>query len=290
MLVIIFGLGSLGTHLANTLSKAGCVVIGVSRNKPQELSDGVAHSTNEEAYARAIAHTGEFCIINTVAMTDVDHCEAHPESAYKSNFEYLIKIGELFKPLNPILVHISTDQLYDRGTLPKSEVDEVSPVNVYGYTKRMAEIYMAKWDRGITIRTNYFGRTIAGKKNNFEFIIKSIECSKEVYMTPDIVFNPINIDLLVSGITKLINKKVFGIINITSNDVVSRYELANILIKEYDQRKLSLLRSIRYEDLHFYAKRSRWMVLNNSKYTELSHTSIPALPHQIRDYLNSRET
>ncbi|MGO9777064.1 MAG: dTDP-4-dehydrorhamnose reductase [Terracidiphilus sp.] len=75
-------------------------------------------------------------IINAAAYTAVDKAESNPDLAMAINGTAPGVIAEEAKRLGSILVHYSTDYVFDGANLsPYVETDAPNPINVYGKTK-----------------------------------------------------------------------------------------------------------------------------------------------------------
>ena len=96
-------------------------------------------------------------VINAVGYTAVDLAESHPFEAYKVNAISLKEISILCKKYNSVLIHISTDYVFDgKKTLPYEESDETSPVNVYGKSKLLGEKLIQKFtDKFVIFRVSW---------------------------------------------------------------------------------------------------------------------------------------
>jgi len=78
-------------------------------------------------------------VVHTVALTDVEQCEANPDLAHRLNELAAQHVARKSAGLGARLVHISTDHLFD-GTRPwTTETDPPSPVNTYAKTKWLGE-------------------------------------------------------------------------------------------------------------------------------------------------------
>jgi len=75
-------------------------------------------------------------IVNAAAYTAVDKAEAMPEPAWAINATGPGVIAEEAKRLGALMVHYSTDYVYDGSKqVPWVETDTPNPLNVYGETK-----------------------------------------------------------------------------------------------------------------------------------------------------------
>jgi dTDP-4-dehydrorhamnose reductase len=84
----------------------------------------------------AIRDASPTVIVNAAAYTAVDKAEATPEPAWAINASGPGVIAEEAKRLGALMVHYSTDYVYDGSKQgPWVETDTPNPLNVYGETK-----------------------------------------------------------------------------------------------------------------------------------------------------------
>ncbi|MBF6608410.1 MAG: dTDP-4-dehydrorhamnose reductase [Flavobacterium sp.] len=98
----------------------------------------------------------EYCI-NAAAYTAVDKAESQPELAKAINVEGARNLAEICKQHNTVLIHISTDFVFDgQKNTPYTEDDLTNPQSVYGQTKRDGELAIQEtWGKHIIIRTSW---------------------------------------------------------------------------------------------------------------------------------------
>jgi len=116
-------------------------------------------------------------VINCAAYTAVDKAEEDEIIAKKVNLEGVLNLVNALQTVNGKLIHISTDYVFNGDHfLPYKESDSVSPIGVYGKTKREGELAVINSTLdAIVIRTswlyssygNNFVKTMLrlGKKN-----------------------------------------------------------------------------------------------------------------------------
>lgn len=96
-------------------------------------------------------------LIHAAAFTDVDRCEAEPETAYLVNGIGARNAAMACEEVRCPMVYISTDYVFD-GTR-ESEYDEwdsPNPVNQYGLSKLMGERFVASCtNRSYIVRTSW---------------------------------------------------------------------------------------------------------------------------------------
>lgn len=80
-------------------------------------------------------------VVNATAYTAVDKAETDIDQANHINHLAVKNLAELCKKQNALLIHYSTDYVFSgEGVESWNEQDDISPVNMYGQTKRDGEI------------------------------------------------------------------------------------------------------------------------------------------------------
>ncbi|NLE93174.1 MAG: dTDP-4-dehydrorhamnose reductase [Chloroflexi bacterium] len=124
-------IGQLGWELLRTCAPLGEVV---ALDYPEvDLSDS-------RGLRELVQSVKPDIIINAAAYTNVDKAESEPERARAINATGPGVLAEEAKKLNAVLVHYSTDYVFDgtKGS-PYVETDQPNPLNVYGQTKLEGE-------------------------------------------------------------------------------------------------------------------------------------------------------
>ncbi len=155
-------------------------------------------------------------IVNLVALTDVDRCEAEPRQAYSLNVGSVERIADWVSRSRPRchLVHISTDQLYD-GPGPHDE-DALCIRNAYAMSKRTAELAAATVDATV-LRTNFFGRSpCIGRASFSDWLFGALREGRPIRVFDDVLFNPLAIDTLAQCIALTAAVQPRGVFNLGS--------------------------------------------------------------------------
>ena len=80
-------------------------------------------------------------VINCAGYTAVDKAEENPEIAEQVNSKGVLNLVNALEKVDGKLIHISTDYVFDGNhSQPYNESDSVSPIGVYGETKRAGEL------------------------------------------------------------------------------------------------------------------------------------------------------
>ncbi len=124
--------GQVGWELQRSLSLLGELIA-------LDLEDG-CDLANTEALAATVRSHAPQVIVNAAAHTAVDKAESEPELVRLINTEAPACLANEAKTLGALLVHYSTDYVFDgSGDQPRVEDAPTRPLSVYGRTKLEAE-------------------------------------------------------------------------------------------------------------------------------------------------------
>ncbi len=149
-------------------------------------------------------------LIHAAAWTDVDGCELGPRKAELLNVTGTKSVAEAAANINAPVIFISTDFVFDGSKkTPYTERDEVSPISVYGTTKRRAESVLAEdiisviLTKYIVVRTSW----LYGKhgKNFVDTILAKAEAGESLKVVNDQIGSPTYTRDLAQAIGKLID-------------------------------------------------------------------------------------
>lgn len=140
--------GQVGWELARSLATLG-EVVALDSNR-LDLSDA-------DAIRRTLAEIKPRIIVNPAAHTAVDKAESEPELARAINATAPGILAEEAEKLGALLVHYSTDYVFDgSGDAARLEDDVKGPLNVYGATKLAGEqAIQAACQRHLIFRTSW---------------------------------------------------------------------------------------------------------------------------------------
>ncbi len=174
-------------------------------------------------------------IINCAAFTQVDACETQKEAAENVNVIGPKNLAKSAKKNNSLLVHISTDYVFDgEKELPGSyiETDTPTPLSYYGITKREGELsVMHHTSNHIILRTawlygfyghNFLKAILKKAMNQPEAKIKIVN---DQFGTPTWSFR------LALQIEHLINNKGQGLYHASSEGFCSWYDFAEYFLE-----------------------------------------------------------
>lgn len=181
-------------------------------------------------------------ILNAVAYNDVDACEereAEYQKALKLNSEVPGFLASLAREIGAILVHYSTDYVFDGSSEEGYTEDaEAHPLSKYGLSKREGEkrLLSVGGSYYLVRLSKLFGKpaiSTFGKKSFFEKMLDLARGKKEISVVDDekscFSFAP---DLALATKVLVEEKKPFGIYHLVNSGAVTWYEAAKELFRQ----------------------------------------------------------
>lgn len=211
----------------------------------------------------------QYCI-NAAAYTAVDKAETESEKARAINLTGAKNIAEVCKANNTVLLHISTDFVFD-GTKnsPYNESDIPNPTGVYGKTKLEGEQAIQQtWEKHYIVRTSWvyspFGHNFMKTMLRLASERESISVVNDQIGTPT---NAIDLADVLVQIILTVNRQPttdnFGIYHFSNEGQCSWYDFAK---KIFEIHKINInLQSIPTSDFPTPAKRPSYSVLDKTK-------------------------
>lgn len=219
-------------------------------------------------------------VINCAGYTAVDKAEEEALIAQKVNSEGVLSLANALKKVDGKLIHISTDYVFDGNhSQPYKESDPVSPVGVYGKTKRAGELAVLNSSiDAIVIRTSWL-YSVYG--NNFVKTMlrlgnekKSIQVVSDQLGTPTYAKDLAKtcLDILSDAGSTNISKKG-SLYHYSNEGVTSWYDFATAImeISNIDCKVIP----IETKDYPTEARRPMYSVLDKSKIKSDFKVTIP---------------
>lgn len=203
-------------------------------------------------------------IINAAAYTDVDGCETNQELCLAVNGLSLKNLSETAKKNNAVLIHYSTDYVFNGTKSTGYREDEVvDPINAYGQGKAKGEeLIQQSGCNFYLIRTAWLYGPFG--KNFVDTIIDLSTKQQEIKVVNDQLGNPTYApDLAKATRQILIDKKPFGVYHQTNANSCSWYDFA-VKIKEIKGFEAAIV-PVSSVEFPRPAKRPNYSILINTK-------------------------
>lgn len=221
MTILILGSeGQLGRELKNLFSDS------VALRHTNE--GGIDLSSEADRIVDVIQSYDPEVIINASAMTNVDKCELERDAALKINGTSLKHLTRAAQSVGAYLIHISTDYVFDGKEGNYQEDSSPNPINYYGLSKLIGDIYVNSYANSIVVRTS----GVFGHASNFpKFAYDTLKLGKDLNILEG-YYSPIHAHLLAEAISEILEYQPLGLLNI-AGEKISRFELARRLCYIY---------------------------------------------------------
>ena len=136
-ILLLGGNGQVGRELRRSLPALGQVIVAT---RDGQGADAVADLDQLQSLAALIETIAPDVVVNAAAYTAVDRAEIDVGVAFRINAEAPAVIAKASKKVDALLVHYSTDYVFDgRATRPYLEDATTAPLGVYGASKLAGE-------------------------------------------------------------------------------------------------------------------------------------------------------
>ena len=227
--------GQLGWELQRSLAPLGSLT-ALGRHSQTGLCGDLSDLSGLKTTLRQLKPD---VIVNAAAYTAVDRAEGEHALATRINAEAPAILAEEAKALGALLVHYSTDYVFDgSGNTPKHEEDTPFPLNHYGVSKLAGErVIQATGCRYLIFRTSW---VYAARGQNFLATMrKLIQQRPALKVVGDQVGAPTGAELIADASTHAIhlathNKQLEGLYHLAAKGETSWHGYA-VYIAEYLQ-------------------------------------------------------
>ena len=220
-------------------------------------------------------------IINLVGLTDVDLCEAKPNSAYMANVRAVENIADWIRKSKTLchLVQVSTDQVYD-GTGPHHE-GHVALMNYYAFSKYAGELAALATSSTI-LRVNFFGRSLCEKRQSLtDWLFRSISNGDSIKVFDDVLFSPLSMTTLSEMINLVLQKKFIGVFNLGSREGMSKANFAFAFAEELGLQPHNVMRTTTDQVTFLKTYRPKDMRMDCEKFEQIFQSTLPSLRDEI---------
>ena len=167
-------------------------------------------------------------VINCAAYTAVDKAEKERDLAMRINGEAVGVIAKACEELGAMLIHISTDYVFDGTRDSPYPVDfPPCPVNWYGETKLRGETEAAQCSRHLIVRAGWL---YGDHGRNFAMTMQRLFQEKEeIRVVDDQIGRPTEASLVAAYCLDAAEQGGSGIVHVGGKEIMSWYEFARRL-------------------------------------------------------------
>ena len=267
-IIIIGGSGLIGSSLNSYLLKKDFKVIATYANN---FSDGMVKfdftKDKLKNIFKDISKDDIFIILS--AYGNPSWIAENKEKAYDLNVKHTINLINEISKIGSKIYFMSSVEVFDGTSQTNYESTKPNPLNYYGETKFQVEEYLKEriknyhiirtgWNVGINLKS----RCVISL--TYETLLK-----KDAKMATDNSFTITHVDDLTNAISKIIFSNDKKILHLCSSKVISRTQLADLIIKMSLNRKKMSYKETLFSEIKYNEPRSK---LNNleSQYKEIN--------------------
>lgn len=221
--------GQLGRYLLDVCRKRRLSVVGLGAN-PGPGVDVTVDIGDDLAVSKAVAAIAPGVVIHAAAYTDVDGCERDPAKADRVNHHGASNVAAAAGESGAWVIAVGTDFVFS-GTAnpPYTERSTPDPVSVYGSSKLAGERAVLEADPSFAVARTAWVYGGAGKHFP-RTVLTMVRDRGSMTVVDDEVSNPTFAGDLAEALVALIEKRPAGILHLTNEGSVSRYELARSVV------------------------------------------------------------
>ncbi|MCB5250291.1 MAG: dTDP-4-dehydrorhamnose reductase [Candidatus Cloacimonetes bacterium] len=227
-------------------------------------------------------------LINCAAYTNVTKAETEQELAYKVNAEAVKDLTELSNKYDFRLVQISTDFVFKGNDyIAKKESDPIDPVNIYGESKAVGEVFVISHAHNCLIfRVSWL---FGPKGNNFiSNIAELIKTRDELNVISDQYGRLTYTIDAADALAKLIKNSATGIYHFANEGIASRFQIAldiELLLNKYGFATKSFIKPILAKEYIDKTPRPTFSILDTEKIEKTLDIKIRNWKEALADFL-----
>ena len=268
--------GYLGWNLCQ-LAKHEWDIYGTSFSHAVEISDITLLKVDLRDFdelKRIFQEIQPDAVIHTAAQSSPNICQSNPEESYGINVTASCNIAGLCADYSIPCAFTSTDLVFNGLNPPYKETDSVSPVNLYGEQKVMAEAGMLeRYPMTAVCRMPLmFGVAAPPAQSFMQPFIQTLRERKELSLFTDEFRTPASGTTAAKGLL-LALEKVNGRIHLGGKERMSRYEFGRLLVEVFELPNEGL-KGCRQADVKMAASRPPDVSLDSSKAFDLGYAPL----------------
>jgi len=227
-------------------------------------------------------------VIHTAALADPGYCQQHPQESLQVNVQATLNLAGLCGDRGIPFVFTSTDLVFDGTRAPYAEDAPLSPLNLYGEHKALAEqAVLDRYEEAVICRMPLmFGLSRNGRVPFFQRMAAEFQAGRPMTLFADELRTPVSgataaAGLLLvagSGLDGPVNgaeiERVRGLLHLGGRESISRYEMGLHMLAILDL-PASLAEPISFRDAPTLAARAADVSLDSSRAYALGYDPPP---------------
>ena len=237
-----------------------------------------------------VAETHPEIVLHCAALANIDQAEANPQLAYRINAEVPGELARAARRAGAVMIHISTDCVFDGLRGDYCETDETHPINVYARSKLAGEqAALAANPEAMVARVNFYGWSTSGTRSLGELFFNNLSAGKPMFGFTDVFFCPLHTNGLGEVLLKMAGRRLSGIYHVVSREALSKYDFGCRVARRFGLDE-GLIRPVSWQDAGLKAARSPNLTLRTEKLAAALGEPLPAQEEELeRFFIQERE-
>ncbi len=230
-IILTGGMGFVGGNIV-TQAGPGWEIHAITRQiAPASKGNLHWHSVDpldRDSLGRLFAEVRPDAVIHAAALSDIDACEADPETAERINVGITDGLVALCRAFGSKMVYFSSDSIFDGLDGGYEECAPPNPINVYAKTKVAAErVVMMGAPIWVIVRPSLvMGFPVGETGNAFLFrLVQSLRKGQAVALPKAELRTPVDVVTLSRAVIELTEGRYSGHFHLSCHDALSRYEI-----------------------------------------------------------------
>jgi dTDP-4-dehydrorhamnose reductase len=241
---------------------------------------------DDAAVARAFASARPEVVLHAAALARVADCQRDPERARRINAEGPATLARLADSSGALLVHISTDLVFEGTRGHYTEDDPTAPLSVYGRTKAEGEAAALAARRAVVVRLSLlYGPSLVGRPSFFDEQAAALRGGRAVTLFADEWRSPLDLATAAAALVALARSERVGLLHLGGPERLSRWEMGQKLAAALGTGTAGLVAGLR-EQAPAPEPRPRDCSLDSTRWRRLfPHLPWPTFDEAVRRML-----
>lgn len=268
MYLIIGASGFIGRHLYKYCEENKISVLGTYCNNQLDKNWVRFDICTDDLMALCDRHLDRKlpdAVIICGANASIDRCKKDEEGSRRLNVIGTKSLLDQAYKMGSRIVFLSSEAVFDGNKGMYTEEDSPNPVTLYGRQKWEIEQYiMNKFDKYIIFRISRAVGSRFGEQDIFGEFYKKIINGEVIACLRNQSFCLTEVSDIARAIVKALDKDINGLYNLSGNNYISRYELANLYAEKFGKGYSKIIEK-EYDEMPFLDKRHIYGGLNGDK-------------------------
>ena len=241
--------------------------------------------TDKEQCYQVLINIKPQLIMHCAAYTKVDAAEKNIEEAYSINYRGTQNLADIVAEIGGRFCYISTDYVFDGESRSSyAETDITNPLNIYGKSKRDAEIYVQeKLSKSFIVRTSWLYGLYG--HNFVKTMLRMAKESSKIKVVNDQIGSPTYAKDLASFLCKLVLTDKFGLYHASNSGECSWFDFAEAIFEEANITPL--LEPCSTQEYSLNALRPKYSVLSNKKLIDAGFSELRPWREGLKSFLTA---